>query len=118
LRRAISDVWTAAWGSKTLCLKCLEHLREEGRDPGFQSSRIQWDNLALFLACLPFTIIIWPVMVVTAPASIFLALWHWNSPRSMIPRGRWRLGFAVLLALTQLALLIIGLVQVLFHPFG
>ena len=94
----ISDPWAAQWGARTVCLKCLDHLREKGTDQGFQSSRVLWDNVALVLALLPCTFILWVVAFVTAPAAVFIALWHWNSPRSMVAPGRWRLVAALILA--------------------
>lgn len=97
----ISDVWAAQWGSKSVCLKCLDHLREKGKDGRFQTSRTLWDNVALVLALLPFTLVFWWAVFATAPAAVFLALWHWNSPRSLVPRSRFRLVTAMVLGLAQ-----------------
>ncbi len=103
----ISDLWAAQWGTKTVCLKCLEHLREKGRDDRFNTSRTLWDNLTLLLALaplllLPLVIFYW-IGIFTAPAALFVGLWHWNSPRTMVPRGRWRLVLGLLLAGAQVA---------------
>ncbi len=97
----ISEVWAAQWGSKTVCLKCLDHLREKAKDQRFQQSRVLWDNIALLLAVLPCTMILWWAVFFTAPAAIFIALWHWNSQRSLVPRSRLRLITALLLGLGQ-----------------
>lgn len=109
----ISNAWAAQWGNETVCLKCLEHLHDK-RDERFQSSRTLWDNIALLAACLPFTFIFWFFAVVSAPASVFLALWHWNSPRSMVPRSRFRLILALLLGLAQIGAMMFGIVQLWF----
>lgn len=105
----ISDPWAARWGGQTVCLKCLEHLRSKGKDSRFEGSRMLWDNLALVLALVPFTFILWWAFFITAPAAIFISLYHWNSPRSMVPRGRWRLVLALILSLLQVG----GLVAVI-----
>lgn len=94
----ISDTWAAQWGSETVCLKCLEHLRQKGEDSRFQSSRVLWDNVALVLALLPLTFIFWWAVFFSAPAALFIAIRHWNSPRSIVPRGRARLVIAIILA--------------------
>lgn len=108
----ISDVWAAQWGSKSVCLKCLEHLREKGKDVGFQGSRLLWDNITLATALVPFTLVFYWATFITAPASVFLGFWHWNSPRSLVPRSRLRLMVGLLLGLLQITaavLLVCGL---------
>lgn len=98
----ISEPWAAAWGTETVCLKCLEHLREEKRDARFISQRTLWDNIALTLALAPLTLIFWWAVFVTAPAALILALRHWNTSRGMVPRGRFRLVATILLSLLQI----------------
>ncbi len=111
----ISNAWAAQWGNETVCLKCLEHLRDN-RDERFQSKRTLWDNIALLAAVLPFTFIFWFIVVISAPASVFLAIWHWNSPRSMVPRSRLRLILALTLGLAQIGAMMFGIAKVWFHP--
>lgn len=98
----ISEAWAAQWGSETVCLKCLEHLRQKGADTRFQSSRTLWDNIALLLSLLPFTFIFWWAAIFTAPAALFIAIRHWNTPRSIVPRGRARLVSAIILSSLQI----------------
>jgi len=97
----ISDVWAAQWGSKVVCLKCLEHLRETTKDATFQSKRVLWDNITALLALTPFTLVLYFLAPFTAPAAVLLGLWHWNSPRSLVPRSRLRLVLGLLLGLLQ-----------------
>lgn len=90
-----------------MCLKCLDHLRDKSKDTRFNSKRTLWDNMVLALGLAP--IILLPLLVfywigiITAPAALILGLWHWNSPRSLVPRGRWRLITGLLLAFLQVA---------------
>ncbi len=98
----VSDVWAAKWGSQIVCLKCLEHLRSKENETAFQSKRVLWDNVALALALVPCTFVLWVFAFFTAPAAVFLALWHWNSPRSLVPRSRFRLIAALILGLLQI----------------
>ena len=102
----ISNPWSAAWGSKTVCLKCLDHLRADVKNHDFQSKRVLWDNTVLGLALLPLTVFFYWTAFVTAPTAAFLGFWHWNSPRSLVPRGKWRLVLGMLLALAQVGLIV------------
>ena len=102
----ISDAWAAQWGNQTVCLKCLEQLRLKVKDQRFESTRTLWDNVSLGLAVGPFIIAIgllctlvgyvfaiFPLMltIICAPAAIFVAIRYWSAPRSIAPRGPWRL---------------------------
>lgn len=107
----ISDLWAAQWGSDTVCLKCLDHLRAKGKDERFETGRTLWDNVVLGLAAWPFIpplTAMYCMMTVTAPAAVFLGLWHWRTPGSLVPRGRWRLVLGLLLALLELGGMVFG----------
>jgi hypothetical protein len=100
--------WTARWGSMTVCLKCLDELRNRRKDPRFESRRVLWSNIAFgtalvpFALCLPLTpfLLLHPVglvltsfvMILTAitgPTALGLTIATWKKPRGMVPRGRW-----------------------------
>lgn len=115
----ISDAWAAKWGGQTVCLKCLENLRSKRQDSRFQAKRVLWDNISLgtallpFLLCvpllllgpigLPFMVICLMASIVTAPTALGLSIYAWNKPRSLVPRGPWRVLSALLLSLVQCA---------------
>jgi hypothetical protein len=104
----MSDAWSAQWGSDQVCLKCLDHLRSKAEDSRFETKRTLWDNVVLALALVPCTVALSFFMVITAPAAVILGLWHWNKPRTMVPRGRWRLILGLVLAVLQIALMVAG----------
>jgi hypothetical protein len=121
----VSDAWAARWGSQTVCLKCLEDLRTKHKDTRFEAKRTLWDNIALFLAVGPwvlcamffatfflygFGLFCIIATVATAPAAIFVALRYWNAPRSLVPRGRGRLIWALTLSLVQVGLWTAGII--------
>jgi phage FluMu protein Com len=113
----ISELWAAQWGQETVCLKCLDHLREQTKDTRFNSKRTLWDNVVLALSLapivtLPLLIFYWMV-IITAPTALILGLWHWNSPRSLVPRGRLRLLTGTVIAFLQIAAMV-GLVLTLW----
>jgi len=112
----VSDAWAAKWGGQTVCLKCLDQLRNKEKDTRFQAKRTLWDNVALACAIGPFvlaagflmTLIGYPFAImcllltfVTAPAAIFISLRFWKAPRSLVPRGPWRMISALVLGLLQ-----------------
>jgi hypothetical protein len=113
----ISEAWTAKWGSETVCLKCLEDLRNRRKDARFEARRTLWDNAALGTALLPFGVclplaLLGPMgppfmmialmgSVITAPAALALSLFAWKKPSSLVPRSRWRVVGALLLSLVQ-----------------
>lgn len=104
----ISSLWSAQWGSGTVCLKCLDHLRAKSQDSRFESKRTLWDNVCLALALTPFSLFLYFAVVITAPAALIMGLWHWKKPRSMVPRGPWRMVLALLLALAQVIAMALG----------
>lgn len=98
----ISSEWTAHWGSRSLCLKCLDHLRASDTEQGFQRRLVLWDTIALQLALLPLTVILAGFVFVSAPAALFISIWKWNAPRSMASPSRWKMATALLLAALQI----------------
>jgi hypothetical protein len=110
----MSDAWSAQWGSDQVCLKCLDHLRSKAEDSRFETKRTLWDNVVLALALIPCTMILASFAIITAPAALILGLWHWNKPRTLVPRGRFRLVLGMLLAVLQIAgmiALVIGIIN-------
>ena len=103
----ISDLWAAQWGARTYCLKCLEHLRNNSTDKDFRTSIILWDKIAMALALFPCTIIFWVFGFLTAPASLIIALWNWNSPRSIVYSSRFTLICAIVIASIQVIIIIL-----------
>lgn len=110
----ISDIWAAHWGQEVVCLKCLDHLRDKGRDQRFEKKRMLWDNIALALSLVPFTLFFWWAVFLTAPAALFIALRFWKGPFSMVPRTRFRMALALLISFLQLAVIITGFLALLF----
>ena len=111
----ISDLWAAQWGSDTVCLKCLDHLRAKGKDERFETGRTLWANIVLALAVWPFIpplTLGYVFMVITAPAALFLGLWHWRTPGSLVAGGRWRLVLGLLVALLEVTAMVLGIVAI------
>jgi hypothetical protein len=87
-----------------LCPACLEAGRRKGRLTQLETKRTLWDSSALVLAVAPIILLcMWWVSLVTAPAAIFLAVYSWSQPASILPRTRVRSYLAIFLGLLQIA---------------
>lgn len=101
---ALCDVELAG---RHLCPACIETFRTRGSWAPLIVKRTLYDRAALYLALLPVLLffLVVPVFlsVFTAPMAIYLALRHWRTPTSLLPRTRLRFAAAILLAGLQLA---------------
>ena len=94
--------------AKHLCPKCVEAAKEKKTMNTLENERFLYDAVALLLAllgllllpCAPY------VSVFMAPTAIYLSIRHWNAPRSLMSRTKWRFVVAIFLALIDLAFLI------------
>ncbi len=88
-------------GPRILCPTCLTSGRESGENPALVTSRPRWDSRCVLLAAVP--LVFWPITLITAPATLVLAIRHRNTPGSLVNAGRGPLWAAVALALVELA---------------
>lgn len=61
---------------------------------------VTYDSMATTLAIVP--ILLWPFTLVTAPAALFLAIFGWKKPRSLVRPGPGRFVVAIVLATLQI----------------
>jgi len=95
--------------AKKLCPTCLTQGRASGGLSQLETTRPRWDHRCLLLALVP--LLFWPLTLITAPATLFLAFRFWKAPGSIVKPTRWRFVVAVLFALLELlgwAMLVIG----------
>ncbi|MEY2410511.1 MAG: hypothetical protein QOF48_3181 [Verrucomicrobiota bacterium] len=88
-------------GGQHICPICLRPGKKKGKLASLDSSRTLWDSAALVLCLVP--IIVWPVVIVTAPAAMTVAILSFYKPGSLVPRRRWR--SILVLALSPLEIL-------------
>jgi hypothetical protein len=88
------------FGGQHLCPACLKTGQTKGHTAALERSRLHWDSLALSTAILP--MILFPVVILTAPAAIVLAVISLFKRRGLVPRGPLRAIFAILLALIEI----------------
>lgn len=80
------------------CPSCLENRADRRKLP--ENHRVLYDQIALLLAIGP--LIMWPVTLLTAPATLGLVIYSWKKPSGLISKWRrTRLGVAGTLATIQ-----------------
>lgn len=89
------------FNGRHLCPACLQSGKKKGDLPELENRRTIYDSAALTTALLP--LLMWPVTLVTAPLTIFLAILSFRRPSSLIPRTRIRAWLALMFGLLQIA---------------
>lgn len=89
-------------GERNLCPGCVETGRTRGKLTELEPGRTLWDTSALMLALLPMVLCFYATLI-TAPATLAVAFIGWKKPSSVVPRGKWRLWLAAILATLQIA---------------
>jgi hypothetical protein len=99
--RFLCSLCDIEFAGKHLCAACIESGKKKKTLKTLEDRRVLYDDLALALAIIP--MILFYVVVITAPISIFMSIRHWNSPSSLIPRRtKLRFTFAILISVMQL----------------
>jgi hypothetical protein len=88
-------------GDQHLCPACLEKEQQKGRLTQLETKRTLYDSAALSLSLLP--LLAWPVTLVTAPLAVYLAIYSWGKPSSIVPRTRIRAYLAITFGGLQIA---------------
>jgi hypothetical protein len=83
------------------CPACLETGKTKGKIKSLENQRTLYESIALSLAIYP--LLIFYFTLVTAPASLFVAIRYWNAPRSIVRRTKTRYVTAIVLSSMQIA---------------
>ncbi len=86
------------------CSSCLTAAVAARKVAMLDSRRTLYDSIALALATLP--VLFWPLLILTAPAALFMVFHYRRSPRSIVPRSRVRFVLAGIFALIDIGTLI------------
>ena len=89
----------------SICPACLESGRQNEEIEALVTSRTLHDRIALNVAILP--LFLWPITIISAPIAIFLAIKNWNKPGSLLQRSHFRMAAAIIIALLEIAGLIV-----------
>jgi hypothetical protein len=116
--RFLCGLCQVEWRGRQLCPDCLASGKEKGKLGELENRRYRHDGIALALALLP--LLAWPVTIITAPAALFLAVWSFWTPGSLVRRTRIAAVVAILLAGLQITLwiaVLLGAFDRGFRPF-
>lgn len=86
-------------GSAHLCPRCIESNKRRRTPEAIDSRRILYDNLALTTAIVP--LLMWPVTLFSAPATMFVVIRYWRALPTVLPRTKIRFVIAFLIAVAQ-----------------
>jgi hypothetical protein len=99
--RFLCSLCDIEFGGQHLCASCIEAGKKKKTFKTLEDRRVLYDDLALALSIVP--MILFYVVIITAPISIFLAIRHWNTPSSIIPRrSKLRMSIAIMISVLQL----------------
>lgn len=101
----LSEKASVLWAGNNFCMPCLHLLREKKGKDGFLSKRKIYDNLALGLV-----LFLAPLSLFTAPMALYYLIRYRNYSRGIVPRGKARWVFALILSVGVMFLWLILLV--------
>jgi hypothetical protein len=81
-----------------LCPPCIATRRKKVTQKA--DELVAYDSIALTLAVLP--VVLWPITLVTAPATLGVVIFGWKKPRSLVRPGAGRFVLAVIVALIEI----------------
>ena len=100
--RFVCQLCAVEFADGVWCPSCVAAGAGKARPAKAETSRTLYDSVALILPLG--AVLLYPFMVVAAPASLALTAMRWTQPLSLVRRNRWRFVAAILLSLAELAL--------------
>lgn len=115
----VSPLHAVAVGEQTICPRCIEREQNDPDSTHLLRERIRYDHLAILLS-LGVLIMMWPLLIISAPIALYLVVRHYRRPGSIVQRSKTGFiiagiisGLCVLLALT-----ILGAILAAFDLLG
>jgi uncharacterized RDD family membrane protein YckC len=115
--RFLCSLCDIGMGAHHTCAECLTAARVDGTAEHLETTRTLYDNVALALATLPM-LGCWPVTLATAPTTLGICVRYWRGPGSLLPRVRWRMVIAGLIAACQVLGWALLLGMLVLHVLG
>lgn len=84
-----------------LCPACLARGRRNQRAGVLETRVIRYDRIALALTTV--TVFVWPLLIIAAPAALFIVIKFWKRRSPVLPASRATAIVAALLALAEIA---------------
>jgi hypothetical protein len=94
--RLICALCSVELGAEHLCPSCISAGKKKGKITNLEDHRTRYDSIALSLAV--FGLLIYVFGIFLAPAAIYIAIRHWNSPGSLLGTSKLRFIIAIIIA--------------------
>lgn len=112
--RLICALCSIELGAEHLCPNCISSGKKKGRITTLEDNRTRYDSIALSLAV--FGMLFYILAIFLAPAAIYTAIKHWNSPGSLLGTSKTRFVVAILIATVTLVVWIALVAVLIMHP--
>jgi len=112
--RLICALCSIDLGNDRFCPNCLSSGKKKGKLTTLENTRTRYDSIALSLAVLGLFLSCFSFIM--APASIYIAIRHWNSPGSLLGVSRTRFIIAIVVSILSLLFWVAILGTSVFHP--
>lgn len=97
--RFVCQLCAVDFRGETWCPGCIAAGVSRKKTVELEQDRVLYDSLALTMALAP--LIMWPVTIISGPATVFTAIRYWRRPLSLVRRNRWRAVLAIILGLAE-----------------
>jgi len=112
--RLICALCSVDLGTEHLCPACISTGKKKGKITNLEDNRMRYDSIALSLAV--FGMLFYILAIFLAPAAIYMAIRHWNSPGSLLGVSKTRFVIAILIAIGTLLFWIAMVGVLISHP--
>ncbi len=100
--RFVCGLCSIEFGDGVWCPSCVAAGAGKAKSAKAITSRALYDSTALIIPVA--AVLLYPLMVVAAPASLILTALKWKEPLSLVRRNRWRFVAAIFVSIAELAL--------------
>jgi hypothetical protein len=95
--RFVCQLCAVEFGGETWCPGCVAAGAGQAKEARSETTRTLYDSMVLLL---PFgSLVFWPALILTGPATVILGVMKWKQPLSLVRRSRWRFVVGMLLGL-------------------
>ena len=109
--RFVCQLCAVEFGTETWCPNCVAAGAGKAKAANTETTRTLYDSIVLSLPLA--SLILWPVTIVTAPATLALTVLKWRQPLSLVRRFRWRFVVGAAIGFVETGLWGWGLVYLL-----
>lgn len=99
--RYVCQLCSVEFGDQTWCPSCVAAGAGQAKSAKGETSRTLFDSTALILPLV--SLLIYPLTILFAPASLVLSIMKWSQPLSLVRRNRWRFLAAILISVAEIA---------------